>query len=138
MFHVLLVGHAQFPAGVASVLSFVCGLEKRITVLNLDEHNDFHQLQTGVETFLNDHEQVLILADFAGGSPHTMSAELIAKHNKPGHFIVAGAGMGLIVEICFKALYFDELKSHELHEFIKNKLAGCQKFVTLNCNRDQK
>lgn len=113
---IIILGHANYPIGIKSVLEFVVGLEDNIYTYNLDDDNSLEQLENNLSKHINNQKVKIIFCDIPGGSPHQKAVELARKNASDTIITFAGVGTSFIIDVAVKALIvkidsFTKLKS---------------------------
>ncbi|EFF41518.1 PTS sugar transporter subunit IIA [Mycoplasmopsis alligatoris] len=112
----ILIGHAQYPNGLKSVLEFVVGLEDNVYAYNIDENKEIDELKKELETHINNDKIKLIIADIPGGSPHQKAMELAINSDNENVMIFAGLGTSMIIDLAIKALLLNPSSYQALKE----------------------
>lgn len=100
---IIVTGHGHFPAGILSAVKLVAGELENITGIDFLEGQTSEELKTSLGKAIDTLKgnEILILADLAGGTPFNMAAVLKAERMDKGIKVVAGVNMAALVEAVF-------------------------------------
>lgn len=110
---IMITGHGHFPSGVLSAVELVAGTSGEIVAVDFEAGQTARELRAAMTAALEslDEDQVLILADLAGGTPFNTAAVLKQEVKGKEIRLLAGASMPMVVEAVFSraAVGLDEL-----------------------------
>lgn len=98
-FEIAVVGHGDFPNGIASALKLLIGTNEHLTLFNLNEQTTHQKFTENMHKFLEENDDVVVFADMMGGAPHQITAKEILEINKPNQYIVGSAPLSLILDV---------------------------------------
>ena len=103
-FRVLIIGHSIYPEGAKSFTSFFGVPKEGIDTLNINNEKTIETLAIDFKEYIATHENVIVIADLTGGSPHKTAMEILSqsKHAE-NKYIISGISMGATMEIALKA-----------------------------------
>jgi PTS system mannose-specific IIA component len=99
-FGVLLVSHGTFAAGLLDGLEMLMGPQTGVETVSLEYDMGREDMLGKIEVSLNrlkGYPRVLMVADFAGGTPGNVSSELAARN--PAYQLVSGANLAFLCEV---------------------------------------
>ncbi len=103
-YKILIIGHSTYPEGARSFLDFFGIPETEVDILNIDNEKTVEELQTNVKNYFDKNQNVIIVADLTGGSPHKAAMEVLHQSGGENHFVISGVPMGALLEIAMKAI----------------------------------
>lgn len=119
MIGLIVVGHGMFSDGILSSLELIAGKQKNVIGVNFESGQGSHLLKKNIENAIDtlNTEEVLILADLAGGSPFNMSAIISENRIDKNIKVIAGTNVSMVLEA---SLCRDNYNVDKLIDVIKN------------------
>lgn len=109
MVGILITGHGNFPSGALSAVNLVAGNPGNVSAVDFVEGMSAEELKekmsaviTGIQA-----EEVLVLADLAGGTPFRTAVELKMVMTGKAIRVFAGANMPALMEAALSAEIMD-------------------------------
>lgn len=100
---IIVTGHGHFPTGILSAVSLVAGKPENTIGVDFEEGKSSEDLKQdlvrAVESLEGD--EILILADLAGGTPFNTAAAVKAERTDKTIKVIAGVNMAALVEAVF-------------------------------------
>lgn len=100
MIGLIIVGHGIFPTGILSSVKLIAGEQKEVIGVNFESGQGSDILKENIENAIDslNTDEVLILADLAGGSPFNVSA-IISENRKDKKIrVISGINLPMILE----------------------------------------
>lgn len=97
-----IIGHGNYPDGIKSAIKLLAGTADDINCFNLNNETTHEQFKKDVSKFLDENENVIIIADMTGGAPFQSIAEKILEDNVKNHYIVSSLSMNAILDVYLK------------------------------------
>lgn len=119
MIGLIVTGHGIFPTGILSSLKLIAGEQENVIGVDFKEGQGSEILKENIEKAVNDIncDEILVLADLAGGSPFNVSA-LISENRKDKNIkIIAGTNLPMLLEV---SLMRSDCTVEELLETARN------------------
>lgn len=110
---IIITGHGKFPEGVLSAIELVAGKPEHVTGVNFLGGQSSQELKEAMAEAVDRMEEndILILADLAGGTPFNTAALLKAERADKNIRLLAGTNLPAVVEAVFSraCVSFEEL-----------------------------
>ena len=103
MVGVLIAGHGNFPSGAFSAVALVAGSTENVYACDFVDGMTSAELKEKMVAAINQMEgdEVLVLADLAGGTPFRTGVELKAELTDKKIRVIAGANLPAIMDAAF-------------------------------------
>ena len=103
MVGVLIAGHGNFPSGAFSAVALVAGSTDNVYACDFVDGMTSAELKDKMVAAINDMkgDEVLVLADLAGGTPFRTGVELKAELTDKKIRVIAGANLPAIMDAAF-------------------------------------
>lgn len=101
MIGLIIVGHGVFPTGILSSVKLIAGEQKELIGVDFESGQSSDVLKGNIENAINNlnSDEILILADLAGGSPFNVSA-LISENRKDKKIgVISGVNLPMLLEV---------------------------------------
>lgn len=119
MKNVILVSHGTFAYGMHSVLDMFAGKREEVKSTCLEDGMSTDVFKENLQEIINGldpNEEILVFTDIAGGSPYTMSLELLEENGLLGN---ASVFAGMNVLMCLTAVISkDTMDRKSLEELV--------------------
>lgn len=110
---ILITGHGNFPSGALSAVNLVAGCPGNVYAVDFVEGMSAEELKEKMSAVLTGlaANEVLVLADLAGGTPFRTAVELKMVMTDKSIRVIAGANMPALMEAALSAeiMELDEL-----------------------------
>ncbi len=105
MVGILITGHGNFPTGALSAVNLIAGAPGNVYAVDFVEGMSTETLKGKMLEVLADMEtnEVLVLADLAGGTPFRTAVELKMTLTDKAIRVMAGANMPAMIEAAFSS-----------------------------------
>lgn len=91
---IILTGHGNFSEGLKSSIEIIMGEAKQVHIFPFE--NDKAQLQRDIEAFiLGKEEDIICMADLAGGTPFNVCGVLSAKYDNVN--VIGGVNLPILL-----------------------------------------
>ena len=118
MVGILVTGHGNFATGILSSLELIAGNQEKLIGVDFTADDSEKSLEKKIiEAMDKLEEEILVLADLAGGSPFKVSAILSQKLENKKIAVIAGTNLGMLIEV---SLCRGDMNVKELVEFATN------------------
>lgn len=103
MIGIIITGHGHFPTGILSAVSLVAGKPEQVEAVDFQEGMSAQELRTALEEAAGrfESQEILILADLAGGTPFNQSADFCQVSTEKKIRVIGGVNMPAVVEAVF-------------------------------------
>lgn len=117
MVGIIVTGHGNFAIGVLSAAKLIAGTPEKLIGIDFTENDTVETLEEKIKKGIEelDTEEILVLADLAGGSPFKVSATIGVSSDK-NIKVLSGTNLGMIIET---ALLRDGKNLEEVVAFAK-------------------
>lgn len=117
MVGIIVTGHGNFATGVLSAAKLIAGTPEKLIGIDFTENDTVETLEEKIKKGIEelDTEEILVLADLAGGSPFKVSATIGVSSDK-NIKVLSGTNLGMIIET---ALLRDGKNLEEVLAFAK-------------------
>lgn len=117
MVGIIVTGHGNFATGVLSAAKLIAGTPEKLIGIDFTENDTVETLEAKIKKGIEelDTEEILVLADLAGGSPFKVSATIGVSSDK-NIKVLSGTNLGMIIET---ALLRDGKNLEEVVAFAK-------------------
>ena len=117
MVGLIVTGHGNFATGVLSAAKLIAGTPEKLIGIDFTENDTVETLEAKIKKGIEelDTEEILVLADLAGGSPFKVSATIGVSSDK-NIKVLSGTNLGMIIET---ALLRDGKNLEEVVAFAK-------------------
>lgn len=95
MRHLLFVGHARYAEGLRAAVEMLMGEREWIASCSMTEDGDFAQLLADTLANVGAEDEVVLLADIAGGSPECLTRQRLAEIGIPSARVCGFGGANL-------------------------------------------
>ena len=111
MVGVLIAGHGNFPTGAFSAVALVAGSTDNVFACDFVEGMSSAELKANMTEAIGkmEGEEVLILADLAGGTPNRTAVELKNEITDKKIRVIAGANLPAIMDAAFSCSDCDDV-----------------------------
>ncbi|WP_422449036.1 PTS sugar transporter subunit IIA [Thermoanaerobacterium sp. DL9XJH110] len=100
MMKIVLVGHGDFPHGLANAAKMIAGDISFLKPISFDENDDISSFEKKLKVEIeNSHEDILVMADLFGGSPFNVAMKLASQHQKNKVKVLTGVNLPIILEL---------------------------------------
>lgn len=127
MVGIIVTGHGNFATGVLSAAKLIAGTPEKLIGIDFTENDTVETLEEKIKKGIEElgTEEILVLADLAGGSPFKVSATIGVSSDK--HIkVLSGTNLGMIIET---ALLRDGKNLEEVLAFAKESgITSIQEF----------
>lgn len=110
---IIITGHGRFPEGILSAIQLVAGKPDNVLGVSFEDGQSSAELQKAMAEAVKaiDDNDILILADLAGGTPFNTGAFLKAEEKTKNIRLLAGTNLPAVVEAVFSrsCVSFDQL-----------------------------
>lgn len=127
MVGIIVTGHGNFATGVLSAAKLIAGTPEKLIGIDFTENDTVETLEAKIKKGIEelDTEEILVLADLAGGSPFKVSATIGVSSDK-NIKVLSGTNLGMIIET---ALLRDGKNLKEVVAFAKESgVSSIQEF----------
>ncbi|WP_288480245.1 PTS galactosamine/N-acetylgalactosamine transporter subunit IIA [uncultured Clostridium sp.] len=127
MVGIIVTGHGNFATGVLSAAKLIAGTPEKLIGIDFTENDTVETLEEKIKKGIEelDTEEILVLADLAGGSPFKVSATIGVSSDK-NIKVLSGTNLGMIIET---ALLRDGKNLEEVLAFAKESgITSIQEF----------
>ena len=127
MVGIIVTGHGNFATGVLSAAKLIAGTPEKLIGIDFTENDTVETLEEKIKKGIEelDTEEILVLADLAGGSPFKVSATIGVSSDK-NIKVLSGTNLGMIIET---ALLRDGKNLKEVVAFAKESgVSSIQEF----------
>ncbi|ENZ00980.1 PTS system, mannose/fructose/sorbose family, IIA component [Clostridium thermobutyricum] len=127
MVGIIVTGHGNFATGVLSAAKLIAGTPEKLIGIDFTENDTVETLEEKIKKGIEelDTEEILVLADLAGGSPFKVSATIGVSSDK-NIKVLSGTNLGMIIET---ALLRDGKNLEEVVAFAKESgITSIQEF----------
>ena len=109
MVGILITGHGNFPTGVLSAVNLVAGNPGNVYAVDFVEGMSAEELKEKLQAAIAaiPSEEVLVMADLAGGTPFRTAVELKMVMTEKAIRVIAGANMPALMEAALSAEIMD-------------------------------
>lgn len=99
MVGIIVTGHGNFATGVLSAAKLIAGTPEKLIGIDFTENDTVETLEEKIKKGIEelDTEEILVLADLAGGSPFKVSATIGVSSDK-NIKVLSGTNLGMIIE----------------------------------------
>lgn len=117
MVGIIVTGHGNFATGVLSAAKLIAGTPEKLIGIDFTENDTVETLEEKIKKGIEElgTEEILVLADLAGGSPFKVSATIGVSSDK-NIKVLSGTNLGMIIET---ALLRDGKNLEEVLAFAK-------------------
>lgn len=122
MIGLIVTGHGIFPTGILSSLKLIAGEQEKVIGVDFKEGQSSEILRENIEKAVNDIncDEILVLADLAGGSPFNVSALISENKTDKKIKVIAGMNLPMLLEV---SLVRSDCTVDELLEIARNSAA---------------
>lgn len=101
MIGLIVTGHGIFPTGILSSMKLIAGEQEKVVGVNFEEGQGSEILRNNIEKAIEelDTEEVLVLADLAGGSPFNISVLISESTSNKNIKVIAGTNLPMLLEV---------------------------------------
>jgi len=101
MIGLIVTGHGIFPTGILSSLKLIAGEQEKVIGVDFKEGQSSEILRENIEKAVNDIncDEILVLADLAGGSPFNISALISENKTDKKIKVIAGMNLPMLLEV---------------------------------------
>ena len=127
MVGIIVTGHGNFATGVLSAAKLIAGTPEKLIGIDFTENDTVETLEEKIKKGIEElgTEEILVLADLAGGSPFKVSATIGVSSDK-NIKVLSGTNFGMIIET---ALLRDGKNLEEVLAFAKESgITSIQEF----------
>ena len=127
MVGIIVTGHGNFATGVLSAAKLIAGTPEKLIGIDFTENDTVETLEEKIKKGIEElgTEEILVLADLAGGSPFKVSATIGVSSDK-NIKVLSGTNLGMIIET---ALLRDGKNLEEVLAFAKESgITSIQEF----------
>lgn len=127
MVGIIVTGHGNFATGVLSAAKLIAGTPEKLIGIDFTENDTVETLEEKIKKGIEElgTEEILVLADLAGGSPFKVSATIGVSSDK-NIKVLSGTNLGMIIET---ALLRDGKSLEEVLAFAKESgITSIQEF----------
>lgn len=127
MVGIIVTGHGNFATGVLSAAKLIAGTPEKLIGIDFTENDTVETLEEKIKKGIEElgTEEILVLADLAGGSPFKVSATIGVSSDK-NIKVLSGTNLGMIIET---ALLRDGKNLEEVVAFAKESgITSIQEF----------
>ncbi|AIY80907.1 PTS sugar transporter subunit IIA [Clostridium botulinum] len=119
MIGLVIVGHGFFPEGILSSVKLIAGEQQEVIGVNFECRQGSDILKGNIENAIDNlnTDEVLILADLAGGSPFNVSVIISEKRKDKNIKVISGMNLPMVLEA---SLSRNNYTMDELVESVKN------------------
>ena len=109
MVGILITGHGNFPSGALSAVNLVAGNPGNVSAVDFVEGMSAEELKEKMSAVIAgiQAEEILVLADLAGGTPFRTAVELKMVMTDKAIRVIAGANMPALMEAALSADIMD-------------------------------
>ena len=109
MVGILITGHGNFPSGALSAVNLVAGNPGNVSAVDFVEGMSTEELKEKMAAAIEaiDANEILVLADLAGGTPFRTAVELKMTMTDKAIRVIAGANMPALMEAALSADVMD-------------------------------
>lgn len=99
MVGIIVTGHGNFATGVLSAAKLIAGTSEKLIGIDFTENDTVETLEVKIQKGIEElgTNEILVLADLAGGSPFKVSATIGVNSDK-NIGVLSGANLGMIIE----------------------------------------
>ncbi|WP_252231778.1 PTS sugar transporter subunit IIA [Clostridium sp. ZBS15] len=119
MIGLVIVGHGFFPEGILNSVKLIAGEQQEVIGVNFEGGQGSDILKRNIENAINNlnTDEILILADLAGGSPFNVSVIISEKRKDKNIKVISGMNLPMVLEA---SLSRNNYTMEELVESVKN------------------
>ncbi|WP_252236579.1 PTS sugar transporter subunit IIA [Clostridium sp. CH2] len=119
MIGLIIVGHGFFSEGILSSVKLIAGEQQEVIGVNFEYGQGTDILKGNIENAIDNlnTDEVLILADLAGGSPFNVSVIISEKRKDKNIKVISGMNLPMVLEA---SLSRNNYTMDELVESVKN------------------
>ncbi|NFG41443.1 PTS sugar transporter subunit IIA [Clostridium botulinum] len=119
MIGLIIVGHGFFSEGILSSVKLIAGEQQDVIGVNFEYGQGTDILKGNIENAIDNlnTDEVLILADLAGGSPFNVSVIISEKRKDKNIKVISGMNLPMVLEA---SLSRNNYTMDELVESVKN------------------
>ncbi|ACD53060.1 UNVERIFIED_ORG: PTS fructose transporter subunit IIA [Clostridium botulinum] len=119
MIGLIIVGHGFFSEGILSSVKLIAGEQQEVIGVNFECGQGSDILKGNIENAIDNlnTDEVLILADLAGGSPFNVSVIISEKRKDKNIKVISGMNLPMVLEA---SLSRSNYTMEELVESVKN------------------
>ena len=109
MVGILITGHGNFPSGALSAVNLVAGNPGNVSAVDFVEGMSTEELKEkmGAAIAAIEADEILVLADLAGGTPFRTAVELKMAMTDKAIRVIAGANMPALMGAALSAGFMD-------------------------------
>ena len=109
MVGILITGHGNFPSGALSAVNLVAGNPGNVSAVDFVEGMSTEELKEKMSVAIAaiEADEVLVLADLAGGTPFRTAVELKMVMTDKAIRVIAGANMPALMGAALSASFMD-------------------------------
>lgn len=109
MVGILITGHGNFPSGALSAVNLVAGNPGNVSAVDFVEGMSTEELKEKMSAAIAaiEADEVLVLADLAGGTPFRTAVELKMVMTDKAIRVIAGANMPALMGAALSASFMD-------------------------------
>ena len=109
MVGILITGHGNFPSGALSAVNLVAGNPGNVSAVDFVEGMSSEELKEKMSAAIAaiEADEVLVLADLAGGTPFRTAVELKMVKTDKAIRVIAGANMPALMGAALSANFMD-------------------------------
>lgn len=109
MVGILITGHGNFPSGALSAVNLVAGNPGNVSAVDFVEGMSTEELKEKMSAAIAalEGDEVLVLADLAGGTPFRTAVELKMVMTDKAIRVIAGANMPALMGAALSASFMD-------------------------------
>ncbi|AUO15641.1 PTS sugar transporter subunit IIA [Clostridium taeniosporum] len=135
MIGLIVVGHGIFPEGILSSVKLIAGEQEKVIGINFESGQGSDLLKENIENAIDNinTDEVLILADLAGGSPFNMSVIISEKRKDKKIKVISGMNLPMVLEATLSRDVYD---IDDLVDVIKNSgIKGIKEYKNNRINQ---
>lgn len=100
MMKTLLIGHGDFPHGLANAAKMISGDIGFLKPISFNEKEDIYNFERKLkEEIENSNEDILVIVDLFGGSPFNIAMKLACQHKRNKVKVLAGVNLPIVLEL---------------------------------------
>ncbi|WP_024615477.1 PTS mannose transporter subunit IID [Clostridium sp. Ade.TY] len=132
---ILIVGHGEYGSGIKSTIKLLTGVDEGIDAINLNEELAHERFTEIVNSYVKEHEKLIIFADITGGAPFQItSREVLLNEGSEDQYVIGGVSVGCILDIVMKTLVIES--DEDIKAVIDSSLEGLKDMATVMCRKD--
>lgn len=123
MVGIVVTGHGNFATGILSSLELIAGKVDNLVGINFTKEDSTETLEVKMKGAIKElGDEVLVLADLAGGSPFKVAAILGGKFESKKIAVISGVNLGMLLEVslCRDGMKLDALSEMAINSGINN------------------